>query len=107
MGPYSHIILAQELIPVINPKNVKEYYWGSLSPDVRYVHQNVSKKQTHLSTLKILELTQKYPEHKDFLKGYLIHCLSDKLEIKPIILNRFPFKFPVLFGYISQHIIFM
>jgi len=92
MGPYSHIILAQELIPVINPKNVKEYYWGSVSPDVRYVDQNVSKKQTHLSTLKILELVQKYPEYKDFLKGYLIHCLSDKLEIKPIILNRFPFK---------------
>ena len=92
MGPYSHIILAQELIPVINPINVKEYYWGSLSPDVRYVDHNISKKQTHLSTLKIFELAQKYPEHKDFLKGYLIHCLSDKLEIKPIILNRFPFK---------------
>jgi hypothetical protein len=92
MGPYSHIIIAGELETFIKPDNVLEYYWGAVAPDVRYLMKNMPRKQTHVSEDKILSLMQRYPKQKDFLQGYFIHCISDKIDIKRIIQKRFPFS---------------
>ena len=91
MGPYSHIVIANELESFIKPIDKKEYYWGAVAPDVRYLKKNMTRKQTHFSYEKILNYLVQYPELKDFLNGYLIHCLTDKLDIKSIIEKRFPF----------------
>lgn len=92
MGPYSHIVIANELESFIKPENEKEYYWGSVAPDVRYLLPNMLRKQTHISEAKILSLIKKYPQQKDFLQGYMVHCISDKLDIRQIIRERFPFR---------------
>jgi hypothetical protein len=91
MGPYSHIVIANELESFIKPENKKEYYLGAVAPDVRYLKENMPRKQTHFSYEKILNYLVQYPDLKDFLNGYLIHCLTDKLSIKKIIGKRFPF----------------
>ena len=91
MGPYSHIVIANELESFIKPENKKEYYWGAVAPDVRYLKKNMPRKQTHFSYEKIQSYLIQYPDLKDFLNGYLIHCLTDKLSIKKIIRKRFPF----------------
>ena len=92
MGPYSHIVIANELIQFIKPENEDDYYWGAVAPDVRYLVQNMPRKHTHFSAEKILNLMIKYPEQKDFLQGYLVHCLTDKIEIRRILQKRFPFS---------------
>ncbi len=50
MGPYSHIVIANELETFIKPDNLQEFYWGAVAPDVRYVVRGMPKKQTHLSS---------------------------------------------------------
>ncbi len=92
MGPYSHIVIANELIPFIKPKNKEDYYWGAVAPDVRYLVQNMPRKHTHFSVEKILNLIIKYPDQKDFLLGYLIHCITDKIDIRRILQKSFPFS---------------
>ena len=92
MGPYSHIVIANELIQFIKPENEDDYYWGAVAPDVRYLVQNMPRKHTHFSAEKILNLMIKYPEQKDFLQGYLVHCVTDKIEIRRILQKRFPFS---------------
>ena len=92
MGPYSHIVIANELETFVKPDNVQENYWGAVAPDVQYVVRGMPKKQTHLSSEKIADYIHKYPQHKDFLMGYLIHCLSDQLSLRRIIRAKFPFS---------------
>lgn len=92
MGPYSHIVIANELESFIKPENENEYYWGSVAPDVRYLIKDMPRKYSHFSTEKILNLMIKYPEQKDFLQGYLIHCITDKIEIRRVIQKSFPFS---------------
>ena len=92
MGPYSHIVIANELIPFIKPGNEDDYYWGAVAPDVRYLVQNMPRKHTHFSLEKIQNLMIKYPEQEDFLQGYLVHCVTDKIEIRRILQKRFPFS---------------
>jgi len=92
LGPYSHIVIANELESFIKPENEREYFWGAVAPDVRYLVKNMSRKHTHFSEEKILRLMIKYPEQKDFLQGYLVHCIADKLDLRQIIRKRFPFS---------------
>ena len=90
MGPYSHIILASELETYIKPDNPQEYYWGAIAPDIRYLVAGMSRSQTHISPEEILGYLGQYPHLKSFLQGYLVHCLSDKLNLPNIIQRKFP-----------------
>jgi hypothetical protein len=92
LGPYSHIVIANELESYINPANLEEYYWGAVAPDVRYLVKDMTKKQTHIPTDKILELMTQHPHQMPFLQGYLVHCLTDQLNLKRIIRQKFPFN---------------
>jgi len=90
MGPYSHVILASELETYIKPDNPQEYYWGTIAPDIRYIVAGMSRSQTHISPEEILGYIGLYPHLKSFLQGYLVHCLSDKLNLPKIIYRKFP-----------------
>lgn len=89
MGPYSHIILASELETFIKPDDPQEYYWGAIAPDIRYLVPGMRRSQTHISPDEILEYIIQYPHLKSFLQGYLVHCLSDQLNLAKIIQRRF------------------
>ena len=73
------------------PVNTQDYYWGAVAPDVRYVVKGMPKRQTHISSEKIMDYIHKYPKLKDFLNGYLVHCLSDELSLHKIVRRQFPF----------------
>ena len=90
MGPYSHIILANELEKQIDPDNAQEYYWGAVAPDTRYLMKGMNRYQTHLSSEKILAYMDQYPHLKSFVQGYLIHCVSDQLEMPELMQRKFP-----------------
>jgi len=89
MGPYSHIILADELETYIRPDDPQEYYWGAIAPDIRYLVPGMRRSQTHISPDEILEYIIQYPDLQSFLQGYLVHCLSDQLNLSKIIHQRF------------------
>lgn len=90
MGPYSHIIVASELETYIKPDNPQEYYWGAIAPDIRYLVAGMNRRQTHISPEEIRGYLSQYPHLKSFLQGYLVHCLSDKLDLSTIIQRKFP-----------------
>jgi hypothetical protein len=90
MGPYSHIILANELETYIKPDDPQEYYWGAIAPDIRYLVAGMNRSQTHISPEEIREYMGQYPHLKPFLQGYLVHCLSDKLDLPNIIQQKLP-----------------
>ena len=91
MNPYSHIVVASKLESLVNPENAQEYYWGAIAPDVRYLAA-MQRQQTHLPSQQIIALFPQYPSLKSFLQGYLIHCLSDEIELGQIFFKHFPFS---------------
>jgi hypothetical protein len=91
MNPYSHIVVASKLTSLVQPENLGEYYWGAVVPDIRYLVR-IKRERTHLSPQTIFELSCKYPHLKSFLQGYLIHCLSDEIELRAVALHHFPFS---------------
>ncbi len=91
MNPYSHIVVASKLVPVVKPENLKEYYWGAIAPDIRYLAA-VQREQTHIPPQKVVEFISRYPNLKPFLQGYLVHCLSDEIYLKEIFFQHFPFS---------------
>ena len=89
MNPYSHIVVASKLKSLVQPENLEEYYWGAVVPDIRYPAA-LQREKTHLSPQRIFELSCHYPHLKSFLQGYLVHCLSDEIELRAIVLHHFP-----------------
>jgi hypothetical protein len=92
MGPYSHIVIAQRLEKTVQPDDLQEYYWGALAPDIRYLVDGMPRSATHIPVEEIAEYMVSYPERKPFIQGYLVHCLSDSLNIPGIIHRKFPFR---------------
>jgi len=92
MGPYSHYVIACYLESYLKPENVSGYYWGSVAPDVRYLIPGMSRQKTHLPPRIVHESFDQYPDLKDFLKGYLVHCICDTLDILQIIQSKFPYN---------------
>ncbi len=84
MNPYSHLIIASQLEGETKPTNPAEYYWGAIAPDVRYI-AGVPRSQTHLEPEAMLEFLAKYPHIKPFIQGYLVHCLTDLIELKTLL----------------------
>lgn len=91
MGPYSHIILASKLEHYIKPGDHREYYWGAIAPDSRYIVNGMNRNHTHISPGEILNYVDQYPHLKPFLQGYLVHCVSDLIDLSKIIRSNFPF----------------
>ena len=90
--PMVHLLVAESLKSE-NIKKTAEYYLGAISPDA--VHMREDYKREHKTAshfaiknvgtaeklaefLEILNGTQE-KDRKDFLKGYLVHILTDKL----------------------------
>jgi hypothetical protein len=150
MNIYSHLVIADELKPYIQPDNDQDYYWGAIIPDVRNL-TGMRRCQTHLSakqilndmgqypavsvqlgktgycfspknarlfaksasiraisairTIKTSSFTRKtfkntdsslptervHPALKSFLQGYLVHCMTDQLDLVSILNKQFPF----------------
>ena len=93
MGPYSHYVIANLLENTIQPEDASEYYWGAVAPDVRYLLPGMNRNHTHLPSQSISATMDVYPQLKDFLRGYLVHCLSDDINILHIIKRKIPYKF--------------
>ena len=94
MHSYSHLVIAAELEKDIQPRQANEYYWGAVMPDIRYI-ADMQRTQTHLSAESILEYMNKYPELDSFIKGYLIHCLTDLVDLHALLNQRILFR-PIL-----------
>jgi hypothetical protein len=90
MGPYSHIIVANLLESFLKPENPKEYYWGAIAPDARYLIKGMSRTQTHLSSAELLVFMERFPYLVSFLQGYLVHCLTDQLDLPELLQGKFP-----------------
>ena len=92
MGPYSHYVIANYLESHLKPENISEYYWGSVAPDVRYLIPGMNRQKTHLPPRIIQGNFDRYPDLKDFLKGYLVHCICDRVNILQIVQGKFPYN---------------
>lgn len=91
MNPYSHLVIASKLEPLVNPENAQEYYWGAIAPDIRYLAA-MPRKQTHVPCQRIVGFISQYPHLKSFLQGYLVHCLSDEIDLGQVFFRHFPFS---------------
>jgi hypothetical protein len=91
MNPYSHIVVASKLESLVKPEDPKDYYWGAVAPDIRYLAV-VPRQQTHVAPQRIAEFLYRYPHLKSFLQGYLVHCLSDQLHMREIFFPHIPFS---------------
>jgi hypothetical protein len=94
MHPYSHLVIAAELEKDIRPRQANEYYWGAVVPDIRYL-ADMQRDQTHLSAESILEYLDIYPDLDSFIKGYLVHCLTDLVDLHALLNQRILFR-PIL-----------
>ena len=84
MNPYSHLVIASQLEKDIMPTLPNEYYWGAVVPDIRHIC-GLHRSQTHLSPELLVGLTGRHPQLKSFIQGYLIHCLTDLVELKLLL----------------------
>ena len=73
----------------LRPEDPQAYYWGSVAPDIRYL-AGISRNQTHITTEKICEYMVQYPNLRSFLQGYLVHCLTDQIDLASILYHCFP-----------------
>lgn len=87
-----HIAVAKVLKPYLNIKNEKDYYLGSIAPDIaKQIGQ--TKHKTHFlyntkGEIPNIEMfTNKYKNYKDndFDLGYFIHLYTDKIWFKEFI----------------------
>jgi len=91
MNPYSHLVVASKLDFLVQPGDPAEYYWGAVVPDIRYLAA-MRRQQTHLPTQAIVALLDRYPHLGPFIKGYLVHCLADQVDLSRIFYRRWPFS---------------
>ena len=81
-----HIAVSKELDKVLNIKNKKDYYLGSIAPDISK-HIGETKTKSHFlyntkdNVPNIDLFINKYPNFKEnaFSLGYFIHLYTDKL----------------------------
>lgn len=95
----SHLYLAKDTINNIHINNNKEYYLGSILPDIRYF-ADIPRHKTHFA---INELNNKLHEiNHDFLNGYKVHLLSDKFIYEFKLYNKIKKCFPLLINKIVK-----
>lgn len=83
-----HLAVAKELEPYFNIKNKKDYYLGSIAPDIAKQIGRTKQESHFLYSEKedvpnIKLFIHKYPNFKsvDFDLGYYIHLFTDKLWV--------------------------
>ena len=91
MNPFSHLVVASKLVSLVQPGDLAEYYWGAVIPDIRYLAA-MRRQQTHLPAREILAWLDRYPHLGSFIKGYLVHCLADQVNLSRIFCRRLPFS---------------
>ncbi len=87
-----HLAVAKELEKKLNIKNKKDYYLGTIAPDISK-HIGKSKKESHFlyntkDDVPNIELfATKYKDFKtnDFTLGYFIHLYTDKIWVDEFI----------------------
>lgn len=95
----SHLYLAKETIKNFHITNDKEYYLGSIIPDIRYF-ADILRNETHFA---INELNIKLRDvNSDFLSGYKVHLLSDKFIHEFELYKKIKDSFPLLFKWIVK-----
>jgi hypothetical protein len=92
LNPYTHVVIASELASLVRPASLPDYYWGAVAPDARYLAA-LRRERTHLSARRILGYVDSYPHLESFLRGYLVHCLADRIELGPLFYRHLPFRF--------------
>lgn len=100
MNSFSHIVIATKLEPLVQPKDPPDYYWGAVAPDIRYLAA-MRRWQTHRPTQEIVGWLDRYPHLGSFVQGYLVHCLTDHIDLARIFYRRLPFS--VLKGWLTHH----
>lgn len=89
MGPFSHYVLARQLLGFVQPEQPDAFLWGALAPDVRYL-AGLRREQTHLDQAALAELTARHPACVSFIQGYRVHCLLDEIDIASMLNRPFP-----------------
>ena len=89
-----HLAVAKVLEPYLKLNNKKDYYLGSIAPDIakeigksRKESHFLYNKKEHVPNIKMF--TNKYPNfyNTDFDLGYYIHLFTDKLWFDKFITN--------------------
>jgi hypothetical protein len=91
LNPYTHLVIASRLEAGLSPHEPREYYWGAIAPDIRYL-AGVPRQSTHLPSQKISAYAAQYPRLKSFLLGCLVHCLADEVDLRAVFTRHFPFS---------------
>lgn len=89
-----HLAVAKVLEPYLNITNKKDYYLGSIAPDIAK-QIGMTKQQSHFlyeekkDVPNIKMFTDKYPNFykNDFDLGYYIHLFTDKLWFDKFLFN--------------------
>lgn len=89
---YTHALLAQHLLPLVQPTDRAAYLWGSVIPDIRYL-TGMQRKTTHLPDEDIVGWLERYPECEAFIQGYRVHCLVDQIDAAQLLDKTFPLNF--------------
>lgn len=87
-----HLAVAKTLEPYLNITNKKDYYLGSIAPDIaKQIGQTKHKTHFLYNTKKdvpnIKMFTDKYKNYKDndFDLGYFIHLYTDKIWVEDFL----------------------
>jgi hypothetical protein len=91
LNPYSHLVIAARVAPLLAPEDPPDYYWGAVAPDIRYV-AGMRRSRTHLSAQRILGFIPQYPHLQSFIHGYLVHCIADEIDLEDVFFARLPFS---------------
>ena len=91
MYVYSHLVVAQALLPHLRPASLSEYYWGAVVPDIRYAAR-MRRCQTHRPAAEVRGWLDSAPELHDFVLGYLVHILTDERDAAGALYDRFPIR---------------
>jgi hypothetical protein len=91
MHLYSHLVIAQALIPRLKPGDLAEYAWGAVVPDIRYL-AGMRRRQTHLDISVVRAWLERAPELRDFTLGYLAHVLTDERDAAGALYDRVPLR---------------
>jgi hypothetical protein len=92
MHIYSHLVVAQALLPHLQPVSQPEYFWGAVAPDIRY-SAGMRRQQTHRPAEEVSGWLDSAPELRDFVLGYLVHILTDERDAAGTLYDRFPIRF--------------
>ncbi len=87
MQPYSHFIIAAQLEAELRPQVPADYYWGAVAADIR-VTAGLPRERTHISPEQVLEFRARYPHLRAFIQGYMVHILSDLVDVQGLVRQR-------------------